>query len=838
MISQETNIDRLLKERAKIDVELRRHKSAVTILFTDVVGSTAFFDRYGDTAGLAMIHRHADLATAVVQEFQGTVIKTIGDSVMAQFEDPVLGVRAAIELQRRLQQLNPTLAEPDRTQLRIGLNHGLAFRHGKDVFGDAVNLAARITKRTGPAQILVSRAVREAIALDQDLRCTWLGKVTVEGKRDKEDIFEVIWTDTANYRELRKDVSARFARGELVSPGVRFSDLLEAERATAVKLKSGAPASPPPQITARYEVLEELGRGGMGIVYKARDHETSELVALKVLKPEIASDQAVMERFKNELRLSRRITHRNVCRIYEFNRIEGTAYISMEFVDGESLRIILQRFGTLSVRKGIQIIQQVCAGLREAHQQGIVHRDLKPENVMVDRNGNAKLMDFGIARSMDTSTTATGSIFGTPAYMSPEQAEGKVTDPRTDIYALGLILFEVFTGAPTFTGDTPVAIAIKQVQETPRLPREIEPSVPLNVEKVILKCLEKKPALRFQTVDELEAALVETAGTISSPALGGKSLSSTPLPTPSAAALRPTAPPTPVKIFPKPPVSRPLLSPPNLHADVPKRFRRAAGVVVAVVLMGGSVFLALRFSPLLPSWNSAPTEKASEPVDTKPVAGPQSSGALEETIPDSPVKPPEVSASSSSRSASEAEAGRARRRRVDNLLSQAESSQNSRDFESAIRSYQEALTLDPGNSRAKDGLTSARSAQAEWSQEQLRVGALISKGEQSLGQKDFEAAIKTFEEVLTLDSGNNRAREGLSQARTAQAESLQKERQIAEYLTKADQARKRGDYDAAIQGYEEVLALEPSNSKAQDGLDRAGKAKAAEEAIRRRLKKP
>ena len=178
-------------------------------------------------------------------------------------------------------------------------------------------------------------------------------------------------------------------------------------------------------LTQRYEILAEAGHGSMGNVYKARDRETGEIVALKLLKPEIASDQTMMERFKNELLFARKITHKNVCRVHEFNRIDGIAYTSMEFVEGDSLRSVLNRFGGLSPRKALDLVGQICSGLKEAHAQGIVHRDLKPENVMIDTQGNVKIMDFGIARSMEAVTRLTGSMVGTPAYMAPEQVGGK-----------------------------------------------------------------------------------------------------------------------------------------------------------------------------------------------------------------------------------------------------------------------------------------------------------------------------------------------------------------------------------------------------------------------------
>src|SRR6202167_1502554 len=257
----------------------------------------------------------------------------------------------------------------------------------------------------------------------------------------------------------------------------------------------------------RYEILGEAGHGSMGNVYKARDRETGETVALKLLKPEIASDQAMMDRFKNELLFARKITHKNVCRVYEFNRAAGIAYTSMEFVEGESLRAGLNRFGGLPQRKATDLTLQICSGLKEAHAQGIVHRDLKPENVMIDAQGNVKIMDFGIARSMEAGTRLTGAMVGTPAYMAPEQVAGKPVDYRTDIYSLGLMLYEMFTGAAAFSADNSIAVALKQMREEPAPPHEIEPNIPVGIERAILKCLEKDPARRFQSIAELETSL-------------------------------------------------------------------------------------------------------------------------------------------------------------------------------------------------------------------------------------------------------------------------------------------------------------------------------------------
>ena len=475
MILHEDNVDALLKAREEIDEQLRKHKNTLTVLFTDVAGSTRFFERNGDTAGLAMIHRHDELATRVVQQHKGRVIKTVGDSAMAEFPDPGSAVRAGVEIERRFLELNLTLPQNQRVEVRIGIHTGVGFRKGNDLFGDVVNVTARIVKRTAPAQILVSRAVYEVISKQSDLDCRWLSKVTIDGRIEKEDIYEVMWTDTESYREMRERLAG------------------------------------PSSIPSRYEALSQVGAGGTGVVYKARDLETDEIIALKILKPEIATDPAVQEHFRRELCLARKITHKNVCRIHDFSRSNGTAYASMEFVEGESLLSRLNRVGALPVNESFKIARQICAGLREAHAQGIIHRDLKPANIMLDRSGTVKIMDFGVARLIQSNGPMTGTIVGTPAYMAPEQAELKPIGPFTDIYALGLVLYEMITGFAAFQGDTPVAVALKQIREYPKRPREILPKLSHPVEAAILKCLQKDPSKRFQSVNELEVALERAA---------------------------------------------------------------------------------------------------------------------------------------------------------------------------------------------------------------------------------------------------------------------------------------------------------------------------------------
>ncbi len=258
----------------------------------------------------------------------------------------------------------------------------------------------------------------------------------------------------------------------------------------------------------RYEIIEELGAGGMGRVYRAFDKKIDEEVALKLLKPAIAADGGLVERFRNELKIARKIRHANVCGMFDLGEEGGTLFISMEYVRGEDLGSLIRRTEKLTAGKAVLIARQVAAGLGEAHKLGVVHRDLKPGNIMVDKEGNAKIMDFGIARSLTLpGTTAEGAIIGTPEYMSPEQIEGKPADQRSDIYSLGIILYEMVTGRPPFEGDTPFSVAYKHRHEAPEDPRKFNPHLPDALDCVILRCLEKDREARYQTAQDLAADL-------------------------------------------------------------------------------------------------------------------------------------------------------------------------------------------------------------------------------------------------------------------------------------------------------------------------------------------
>ncbi len=261
-------------------------------------------------------------------------------------------------------------------------------------------------------------------------------------------------------------------------------------------------------LAGRYQVIEELGHGGMGRVYKVFDTDIKEKIALKILRPEIALDRNTVERFSNELKLARKISHRNVCRMFDLGKSEGTTFITMEFVPGEDLKKLIRKSGQLGAGRAVSIAKQVCEGLAEAHHLGVVHRDLKPQNIMVDEDGNARIMDFGIARSLGgKGITGAGVMIGTPEYMSPEQVEGKEIDQRSDIYSLGIILYEMVTGHVPFEGDSAFTIGVKHKSERPRNPRELNAHIPEGLSRLILRCLEKDKGNRYQTAEELRTDL-------------------------------------------------------------------------------------------------------------------------------------------------------------------------------------------------------------------------------------------------------------------------------------------------------------------------------------------
>ena len=256
-------------------------------------------------------------------------------------------------------------------------------------------------------------------------------------------------------------------------------------------------------VADRYEILQSLGEGGMGAVYKARDRELDRFVALKIIRPELARNAEILQRFKRELILARQVTHRNVIRIFDLGVVGGTRFITMEYLEGQDLKTLLSR-QKFTPSEAVDIMRQVCSGLQAAHAENVIHRDLKPQNIMVDPEGKVTVMDFGLAHSAEErSMTQTGALMGTPDYMSPEQAKGQKADARSDVFSVGIIFFELLTGKLPFQSDTLLGTLLARTQQRPKPVREINPEIPQPVSDIVARCLAIDPAQRYQSAAEL-----------------------------------------------------------------------------------------------------------------------------------------------------------------------------------------------------------------------------------------------------------------------------------------------------------------------------------------------
>jgi len=347
-------------------------------------------------------------------------------------------------------------------------------------------------------------------------------------------------------------------------------------------------------VDGRYSVRHRVGAGGMAEVYCAEDLQLGRKVALKLLYGRFAEDEEFLERFRREASSAAGLQHQNVVSVYDRGEYEDTAYIAMEFVDGRTLKTVVTEEGPLPPARAIELTTQILRAARFAHKRGIIHRDFKPHNVIVDVDDRAKVTDFGIARAGASDMTQTGSIMGTAQYLSPEQAQGLPVSAQSDLYSIGILLFELLTGRVPFEGDSAVAIALKQVSETPPRPSVLNPAVSPELESVVLRALEKEPAQRFADADEFADAL-EAAGRsvgVSAAATGATAVANG-VPPP----VIPLGPPTAV-VGPVGPISESYAYPPQPLAPAEERELRRwwipllVGLVVAAAVIGGVLLLS------------------------------------------------------------------------------------------------------------------------------------------------------------------------------------------------------------------------------------------------------
>jgi serine/threonine-protein kinase len=358
--------------------------------------------------------------------------------------------------------------------------------------------------------------------------------------------------------------------------------------------------APSTVVDQRYSILARVGAGGMAEVYCAQDLQLGRKVALKLLSPRFAADPDFVERFRREASAAAGLQHPNVVGVYDRGEWDGTYYIAMEYLEGRSLKEILAAEGPLSPERAIAIVTQVLRAARFAHQRGVIHRDIKPHNVIVDAEGRAKVTDFGIARAGTSDITETGSIMGTAQYLSPEQAQGHAVSAQSDLYAVGIMLYELLTDRVPFVGDSPVTIALKQVSEAPVPPSAYNPSIPPQLDAVVLRALEKDPADRFTDADEFIAALDQVRAGLGAP--GGQSTAVfgavAPGPEDDATAATALAP-VPVAELSDEELAAAALPPGPLPPPQPREDHRRRWLVAGAVaaLLAGAVILALMLRP-------------------------------------------------------------------------------------------------------------------------------------------------------------------------------------------------------------------------------------------------
>lgn len=698
-------VDALLANRSDIDAELQKHKSPITVMFTDLAGSTSFFEKFGDTVGVAWLEEHNQIVIPKLAAFDGVLVKTIGDSVMAYFSDSKKAIQAAMAMQASLLAANNKREETEQMHVRVALHHGLGYLRGGDVFGDVVNVTARIAKACLPAQILVSEAVYHSTNTEPDLKFESVGSVQFHGKTSKESLYEVLWTEPDIYQKIRQ----------------KFPPKKQSQQEDFTG--------------GRYIMMNELGRGAMGVVYKAYDRLIGRPVALKTIPLEVEQSEraGLVDRLKAEARTAGILDHPNIVTVFDVGEEAGLFYFTMQLVDGRTLAEIKEARELLPLDKLFTYADEICAAMAFAHKNGVIHRDLKPSNLMLTSAGSIKVMDFGIAKLGDSGLTKAGMVLGTPSYLAPEQAGGRRIDHRADIFSLGAVLYEMFTGEKAFAGDSTTAIIYKVMNDDPIPPRAIEPSLPPQLDPVIKKALAKDPSLRYQSCDELREALRQVRG-------GGASQAAAASTSGTAYAVRTQAQPVPMMS------TQPIAVQPQASES------RGMGIWVAalaaVVILGGGGFFAWQKS-------QTPSTTPADQVQSRTAAPATADGSS--TPASTSAHPPSTKSHAASVAVStdpapqEADAPAQlgpRGQRIMKALKRAEARNGARGAPTPAAPAAEA----PGGM---------------WSQSD--IPNLLAKADGYAGRGDYQKAIFLYEQILRIDPQNNSARLGLARVREARS---------------------------------------------------------------------
>lgn len=451
------------------DLVRERYERFLAVLHVDVVGSAAYAIRHGESAGRRMVQRTHEAFAALVRDHKGRTVKPVGDGMLMTFPTVDAAVNAGIGMQRTLLAANLRAKSPEAVvEIRIGVNCGSALVNDDDgdVYGDMVNVAARVQGKAGARQILLSEEARANLGSRHLMHPA--GTLSIKG-RDVA-LFSVDW-------EVPSE--------PLVDPDVS------------------------PTLDARYAVKERLGIGTHATVWRARDEHTGEDVAVKAINRQPVLTVAVRERLEQDVVLAERLEHPNVVRVRDFAIPQGgEAYVVMDLVRGETLRRRLERTPTMPAHIAALLAHELATGLSAAHALGLVHRDLKPENIHLTEDGVVKITDFALAADTgDLRTVAPSAILGSPAYLSPEQVKGEGATPASDVFALGIVLYEVLTGRLPFSASSSAAVMFRVVEGRYEDPSSLVPGLDPGFAQVLRRCLETDPSRRFANGGELREAL-------------------------------------------------------------------------------------------------------------------------------------------------------------------------------------------------------------------------------------------------------------------------------------------------------------------------------------------
>ena len=446
----------------------------LTFLFTDIQGSTRLWERDAKRMQRALA-RHDEILKSTVESHGGYVFKMVGDACCAAFSSTQGALEAALSAQRAI--FSESWDEECRIRVRMALHTGEVEERDGDYFGPPVNRVARLLSAGHGGQTLISQATRELVDchLSEGISLRDMGDHRLKDLKDPEHIFQL----------LAPELPSEF-------PPLKTLEATSEDD--------------------RYRLITQIGSGGMAEVYLAYDEVLEREVAFKVLDRKHVENREAIERFRREARNAASLDHTNIVSIYDRGHTEaGTYYLVMEYMEGGTLEDLIEREGPLSPQRGTEITLQIAKALQVAHEKGVIHRDIKPQNILLSKSGEAKVADFGIARAATATTmTQVGSVMGTVHYMSPEQALGEPATPRSDLYSLGVVLYEMLTGELPYDAETPAGVVMKHVSGLSRSPRDTKIDVPEELDAITARLLAKDPDDRYPDasalVEDLERA--------------------------------------------------------------------------------------------------------------------------------------------------------------------------------------------------------------------------------------------------------------------------------------------------------------------------------------------